>query len=110
MQTVKVRRKDNFRLLADEFNSVNYIAPSIDTDKTPLCYPLMLNKSNVAKIKATLIQNKIYVPTYWPEVLMRVETQSFEYRLVNDCLALPCDHRYGSNEMHHIIKCLKTIL
>ena len=38
----------------------------------------------------------------WPDVLERVSEDSIEYGLVQNILPLPCDQRYGMEEMDYI--------
>jgi hypothetical protein len=55
-----------------------------------------------------LIENDIYVATYWPDVLERVEVDSLEYQLVTQCLPIPCDQRYSENDMQQIVDLIRN--
>ncbi|EBN9364132.1 hypothetical protein D3L20_26980, partial [Salmonella enterica] len=66
----------------------------------PLCYPF-LSKNN--KLKEMLLKNEIYVPTYWNDVLSRVDINSIEYELVSKLIPLPCDQRYSYLQMQKIV-------
>ena len=53
--------------------------------------------------KQKLIEQKIYVPTLWPNVLCDSAAGSTARRLTRDILPLPCDQRYGPWEMDAVI-------
>jgi hypothetical protein len=55
-------------------------------------------------LKDTLIENKIYVATYWNDVKSRALKDTFEYKLVNYLIPLPIDQRYNLNDMKLIIR------
>ncbi|EOU1949016.1 hypothetical protein DMN27_14670, partial [Clostridium perfringens] len=55
------------------------------------------------EIKKYLIENNIYVATYWNEVLEKVEMNSTEEYLVKNLIALPIDQRYSDKEMNLIL-------
>lgn len=96
---IKKIRNDNFRFLHQALKGINRLKiPEIVNG--PLCYPL-LSKNN--KLKEVLIKNEIYVPTYWNDVLSRVEINSIEYEFVSNLIPLPCDQRYSSAQMKKII-------
>jgi hypothetical protein len=58
-------------------------------------------------LKNQLISNKIYVASYWPNVIKWANSKSFEYDLAENLLAVPIDQRYSKNELDEIIKILK---
>ncbi|WP_157418035.1 hypothetical protein [Aequorivita capsosiphonis] len=103
---VKNKRQQNYGSLHREFCSVNKLKLLVLKDEVPLCYPLLL--TNGSDIKQKLIDNKIYVPTYWPNVLEWTTPNSFEYNLTKNLLCLPLDQRYGNLEMLKIINVLKS--
>lgn len=70
----------------------------------PLCYPLWNHR---ADIHSRLAERRIYVPKYWPNVRGESGTSSdLEYRLATECLALPCDQRYGDDEIDYVVAML----
>ncbi|EEQ2208705.1 hypothetical protein GTK18_005375, partial [Escherichia coli] len=77
---IKKIRDDNFKFLHHALEKINGIKiPEIVNG--PLCYPL-LSKNN--KLKDILIKNEIYVPTYWKDVLNRVDINSTEFEFVSN--------------------------
>ncbi len=70
-------------------------------ENAPLIYPYLI--SNGSKLKKKLIDNRIYIATYWPNVLKWVDSKTWEYYLSNNLVALPIDQRYNKNDMKTII-------
>ena len=57
-----------------------------------------------------LIRKKIYVPQLWPNVLREQPAESMACRLTREILPLPCDQRYGTEEMIVIIDAVEKCL
>jgi hypothetical protein len=62
---------------------------------------------NAESLRKQLIENKIYVPIYWPELKTSSELSEFESRFVRQIVCLPIDQRYGSEDMMGIANFLK---
>ena len=58
-------------------------------------------KNGIALRKA-LAKEKIFVPTNWSNVIRDCAPESYEYQWAADILPLPCDQRYGNEEMQRI--------
>jgi hypothetical protein len=105
----KKRRKnfDQLHLSLGEKNGLlSMIEPSVAADSfVPLCYPYMTD--NAESLRKQLIENKIYVPIYWPELKGSSELNEFERRFVHQIVCLPIDQRYGSEDMAGIADFLK---
>lgn len=91
-KTISDKRRQNFNFIQNELGKINEIKLDISTTEVPMVYPLLMKNSN--EIKKKLIQNKIYIATYWPNVLKWSGEGSYEYYLSNNLLALPIDQRY----------------
>lgn len=95
-------RNRNFQYLRNSLDSSNcLILPSFWDG--PMCYPYMTHK-NIKKNIFT--DNRIFIATYWPEVLGRVDKNSFEAKLVTQCFPLPCDQRYEESSLDRILNLL----
>ena len=70
----------------------------------PLCYPLLIDDP---KIRGRLIDQKIFVPTYWPNIKTWCEHDEVEYRLADAILPLPIDQRYGAADMQRIVDVIR---
>ena len=46
----------------------------------------------------------------WPNVLEDVEYGTLEYRYATDILPLPCDQRYGMEDMNRIVEAVKDAI
>jgi hypothetical protein len=64
---------------------------------------------NASRIRTALIQRKIYVPVYWPELRGSSVLSSDEQMFVDDILCLPIDQRYGEAEMHRIARLVNEL-
>lgn len=111
--TAREKRVANFTYVhsrlsgRNEMSSIINNALAADTF-VPFCYPF--KTQNTGAIRSGLIENKIYVPTYWPELLNSSELNHIEMSFVNNIVCLPIDQRYGEAEMVCIIDCLKKLL
>ena len=103
---VRDRRTENFRILNDLLGDINDL--KVDSVIGAFSYPLLL--TNGSEIRKRLIEQKIYVPVLWPNVLEDVEKDSLEYRYTDDLLPLPCDHRYGKDEMMYVAEMVRKQL
>ncbi|WP_238902584.1 hypothetical protein [Clostridium sp. YIM B02506] len=93
-------RNNNFKYLHSYLEKYNKISLDVSNLNGPMIYPFVVEKSG---LKDYLIKNKIYVATYWKEVLERVEKNSFEYLLAKYLIPLPIDQRYSESDMKLII-------
>ena len=97
------------KALLNNVDFINIKIEKLSTDTTPLCYPLLVD--NGCLLKKYLIQNKIYVPTYWESVRKYMtEVSDFELDLLENLVCLPIDQRYDENDMLYIIKSFKSFL
>lgn len=96
--SVENRRIENFSVLHDALGKINQLK-----DLTPcasLCYPLLLENGH--EIKKELCENKIFVPTYWPNLDIREKLIATEKNFVDNLICLPMDQRYSSIDMEYI--------
>lgn len=96
----------NFELLHSHFGDINRCVVPVNL-MSPLCYPLWLNCSID---RDRLASQGIFIPTYWGEVLGRSNPGSIEHSLTLNCLALPCDQRYGIKDIEHLAMSLRAEL
>lgn len=101
-ETVKKKRRKNFQMIHEVLGKNNRLAiPDMDTFECPLVYPYFTDDS---KLKKKLIENKIFVATYWPNVYEWCKEESLEYQLADKIIAIPIDQRYGEGEMKYVIE------
>lgn len=97
---VKYRRTENFKLYQEKLKGINQL--ELREVEGAFAYPLLIE--NGAEVRKKLQQQKIYVPTLWPNVLNEMPENSLEYKLAKDILPLPVDQRYNLKDIIHISK------
>lgn len=109
LQSVDYQRARNIRVrnalyLHEHLGQYNQLNLKFDETVAPLCYPFIPNVKTTSK--GELISQRVFIPTYWTEVLGRIEEGSFEWNLVTNGLFLPCDQRYKKDDMNRLISLL----
>lgn len=99
-QKIKLKRRENFLFLHNFLSSINEFDINLKDTIYPMKYPLLIQKSG---LKEHLIKNKIYISTYWKEVLDQVDKKSTESYLVDNLIPIPMDQRYNTDDMYEII-------
>jgi hypothetical protein len=95
------RRKTNFAFLHAALEPYNRLDLAGASNPGPFCYPL---RTSAVGLRAGLIQERIFVATYWAEVLERLPDPGFpEQGLVNEIIPLPVDQRYSESDMERIV-------
>ena len=64
-------------------------------------------KNFFIKVKKKLIESRMFVATYWPNVLNWCTEDMLEHELASKVIAIPIDQRYDVKEMGRIIQILK---
>lgn len=102
---VIARRRVNFQYLQEALAPKNQLQlPAFDRFLCPMVYPFMMTtKRNLRK---QLIENKVFVARYWPNVEM-AEGFAMEYNMANNVIPIPCDQRYERVDMDRIIEIIK---
>lgn len=100
-ENVKKTRQENFNFLHKKLHKLNELVIEINQNNVPLIYPLLINGGS--ELKKTLIKNRIFVATYWLDVIDKVHEESFEHYLTNNLIALPIDQRYSVDELKIMI-------
>lgn len=98
-------RNSNFAYLHAQLSHLNALSlDPVDIDGA-LCYPLFTQK---AGLRDFLIKQRIFVPTYWKDVLELVSPSDLETHLVQELIPLPCDQRYGEQELNRVVAACLT--
>lgn len=100
-QTAKQTRRKNYAFLENTLQDSNQIHLTLEDDAVPMVYPFLTNDSS---LRQRLIDNKIFVATYWPNVKRWVNPGTVEYELADKLIPLPIDQRYGREEMERILQ------
>lgn len=95
------KRRENFQILHKALGKENYFDLTLEEIDVPMVYPFLSNKQG---LREKLINRRIFVARYWPNVLEWTSDKELEHLLANQMLPLPIDQRYGKEEMDYIIK------
>ena len=96
-----VQRKNNFDYLHSHLAPTNQLViPSSQTFQCPMVYPYYVENDELRK---KLIEHRIYVATYWPNIFRWCKEETTEYKLAEYILPLPIDQRYNIADMDRII-------
>ena len=98
------QRRENYLFLDSVLGEQNKIRLELDNDAVPMAYPYWTNDDSLRK---KLIDNRIYVAKYWPNVFDWCNENDIEYKLTKYMLPLPCDQRSGEEDMERIITLIK---
>lgn len=98
-ERIKNSRISNFSFLDERLSRVNQL--KFRKKYPALVYPLLIE--NGWLIKRKLIKNKVFVPTYWPDISLVNECGNFERTLLDNLIAIPCDQRYSQDDFEKII-------
>ena len=96
-------RTYNFRYLHEELESINELKVSFGGGDIPMCYPFLYKRNGIRK---GLIDQKIYVPTYWTGQCDQDVGRYFEQYLC----PIPIDQRYDKEDMSFVAGQLLKII
>lgn len=99
-------RMNNFITLHSFLSNYNRISIAVEDIKCPLVYPYLTNKGK--ELHKKLIENNVYVATYWPNIDDWCNSDDFEILLAENCIPLPIDQRYNSTDMNIIINVIEN--
>ena len=100
-ESAKRKRRENYVVLDNALKDSNLIHLKMDEDAVPMVYPYLTKDKS---LRQRLIDNKVFVATYWPNVKGWTTEGWLEKGLVELLLPIPCDQRCGLDEMKLIIK------
>ena len=101
---VAQRRRENYKYLHQHLAETNQFSLELDEEAIPMVYPYLTKDGT---LKQKLIGERIYVATYWPNVLEWTSEKDFECLLVQNTCFLPIDQRYGIGEMERMVSCIQ---
>lgn len=108
-EIIETRRK-NYAHLHSELKGLNGFTRLLEmrgpeSFTCPMVYPFY---NEDLTLRSRLIKNKVFVATYWPNVLEWCSPRDTEYAFCNHIIPLPVDQRYGEKEMEVIIKIVEN--
>lgn len=105
-EQVKKARSENYQVLHRELGSFNKL--DVKSVEGAFAYPMLIE--NGPELRKMLAEKKIFVPTLWPNVLKDCPEDSLEHKFAKNILPLPCDQRYGEEEMLYISEVIKSCI
>ncbi len=103
-EAVDNRRQINFTQLHNMLKDVNKINPILENG-APMVYPLLVKSDT---LRQHLIDNKVFVPTWWRWILESEQTNEFEKELAKYLIPLPINQYYTVGDMMQIAKIVKA--
>jgi len=97
-ENVIERRNENYTQLAEALEAKNRL--TVLPPNGAFAYPFYCE--NGMQVRKRLAEKNIYIATLWPNVLDLDGTVEKDY--AKNILPLPCDQRYGTEEMKHMLK------
>ena len=97
-------RLDHFNLLHNNLKHLNKLSNVINSSNYvgPMVYPLWIE--NAQEIRKRLLQNKIYIAIYWPNVLNWTAPDTLESDFTRNIVCLPVDQRITQFNLMSIIE------
>ena len=94
--SVAQRRLDNYNVLCKHLGGrqLNY-------GEVPMIFPFESEQGQ--ELRKKLIENKVFVAKYWPNVDEWAGQNALETWMANHILPLPIDQRYGKKDMERIL-------
>lgn len=92
---VAQKRRDNYEKLRKALGG-----KELSDNDVPMVFPYMANDGQA--LRRHMIQNRIFVPTYWPNVYDWTGEDSVEAKMAKNIIPLPIDQRYGIDDINLI--------
>ncbi len=100
-ESAKRQRRENYDFLDKALTDFNQHHLVLEDDAVPMVYPCFTD--NVL-LKQKLIDSKVFVATYWPNVQKWCGQGDLECGIARKTIFLPIDQRYEGEEMQIIVK------
>ena len=100
-ETIAEKRRENYLMIHEVLGGDNNLDLPLESDAVPMVYPYLVP---VKGLREKLIENKIFVARYWPNVIDWTTKDDIEHLLAYQLQPLPVDQRYEEKEMKKIIE------
>lgn len=94
---VALRRRNNYEVLQKELGG-----RTLSSGEVPMIFPYEAEDGK--SLRKKLIDNRIYVAKYWPDVEKWADAASVEVWMSDNIIPLPLDQRYDEDDMLKIIR------
>jgi dTDP-4-amino-4,6-dideoxygalactose transaminase len=93
------KRIVNYQELARTLHAVS-LFPNLPPGVVPLGFPIRVEKRDM--IREMLFEHEIYPPVHWPIAELVPKSYQDSHRLAANIMTLPCDQRYGTQDMQRM--------
>ncbi len=97
----KKKRRTHYGILSAALGGSNLLQLPLPASAVPLVYPYLTPRS---ELRRQLIEHRIYVASYWPNVPQWCPAGSLEHSLAELLLSLPVDQRCQESDMARVLK------
>ena len=104
IEDIKQKRINNFSILHKALSDRNELDINISEIDPPMVYPLLIK--NGGSIREKLIKNKIFVASYWQNILPYIPDGAHEKYLIDNIVPLPIDQRITAEDLKTILNFL----
>jgi|GEM_PF-20093 len=99
-KSVRKKRIDNFLILHEKLSKYNELDIHVCKGSVPMVYPFLTTKP---ELKQKLMERKIWVPTYWPNVLKWTQNEAIESHMTRNLIPLPVDQRVTPENLELVL-------
>ena len=99
-EVIAEKRRENYLMIHKALGGENNLDLPLESDAVPMVYTYLVP---VKGLREKLIENKIFVARYWPNVLDWTTKDDIEYLLACQMQPLPIDQRYGYEDLGRLI-------
>ncbi len=109
IEDLRSRRRGNFRFLLDNLRNerATPLFKELPDDTVPLYFPILCRQDR-KEVQVLLREKSVYAPVVWPKPDNVKENYGESDLFYTNLLCIPCDQRYGLEEMNYIVEILNS--
>lgn len=100
-RVVARKRRENYTYLQQHLAKTNQLFLELTKDVVPMVFPYLTEDQT---LKQRLIDETIFVATYWPNVFEWCKQDDWEFVFAERTVFIPIDQRYGEDDMKRIVE------
>jgi hypothetical protein len=104
---IALRRRENYRELLRDLGEIA-VFRDLPAGVVPAGFPIRHPARD--RIRLDLFDHRIYPPVHWALGGIVPESFSASHRLAAEIMTLPCDQRYGAEDMRRMARCVRESL
>jgi dTDP-4-amino-4,6-dideoxygalactose transaminase len=106
--SIAKKRRDNYQFLFDRLNDMALFSKELPNTVVPIGFPVIVENRDA--IRAGLFEQQIYPPVHWELTESVPSDFKDSHRLSRQIMTIPCDQRYGLEEMQFIIDVFRKLI